>query len=343
MSDDEIPREHWQEVLEAFGAQHRSAAAAVESVGPDGMRPAGSYRPLQGVRLGADGALEVIFDDDRELVRIEDPRHLRVREGGGVHWGLELESADGTLTTLRLRNAVSADMLDGMEECVTDRSAGVRGEVDIPVAGGRVSGSLSIPAGAQGLVIFAHGSGSSRFSPRNQSVAAVLQNSGFATLLMDLLTPSEERIDEVTAELRFDIPFLARRLAEVTDWVRRQPATGELSVGYFGASTGAAAALVAAADRDDVGAIVSRGGRPDLAGDALERVTAPTLLLVGGKDEVVIRLNRMAYERLRGVRKLEIIPGASHLFEEPGALEQVAERASEWFTEWLSGRGRRVA
>jgi putative phosphoribosyl transferase len=343
MNDDEIPRQRWQEVLQAFGAQHRLAAAAVESVGPGGMQPAGNYRPLSNIRLGADGALEIVFDRDREVVRIKDPRHLRVREGGGVHWGLEIESADGTLTTLRLRNAVSADMLDGMEERVTDRSATMRGEVDIPVARGRVSGSLTIPAGPHGLVIFAHGSGSSRFSPRNQLVAAVLQKSGFATLLMDLLTPSEERIDEVTAELRFDIPFLARRLVEVTDWARRQPATRELNAGYFGASTGAAAALAAAADRDDIGAIVSRGGRPDLAGDALERVTAPTLLLVGANDDVVIGLNRIAYERLRGVRKLEIIPGASHLFEEPGTLEKVAERASEWFAQWLSGRGRQVA
>ena len=234
-------------------------------------------------------------------------------------------------------------MLDGMEEGVTDRPAVVRGEVDIPVTGGRVSGLLSIPAEAQGLVIFAHGSGSSRFSPRNQLVAAMLQQSGFATLLMDLLTPSEERIDESTAELRFDIAFLARRLAEANDWARQQPATRELSAGYFGASTGAAAALVAAAGREDIGAIVSRGGRPDLAVEALEQVRAPTLLLVGGNDDVVIRLNRIAGERLRGVSKLEIIPGASHLFAEPGTLEQVAERASEWFTQWLSGRGRRVA
>ena len=226
---------------------------------------------------------------------------------------------------------------------MTERSAATSSEIEIPVAGGRVGGSLSVPAEAQGLVIFAHGSGSSRFSPRNQSVAAALQNRGFATLLMDLLTPSEERIDDVTAELRFDIPFLARRLLEVTDWARRQPRIGDRKVGYFGASTGAAAALVAAAGRAEIGAIVSRGGRPDLAGDALERVTAPTLLLVGGNDDVVIELNRMAYERLRGAKKLEIVPGASHLFEEPGTLEMVAGRAGDWFAQWLNGRGRQVA
>ncbi len=201
-----------------------------------------------------------------------------------------------------------------------DQSAPLRSEIEIPVAAGRVSGSLSIPANPRGIVIFAHGSGSSRFSPRNQLVAATLQNQGFAALLMDLLTPSEERIDDVTAELRFDIPFLARRLADVTAWIQGQPSTRPLALGYFGASTGAAAALVAASGRDDIGAIVSRGGRPDLAGDALEHVVAPTLLLVGGNDPTVIGLNRLAYERLRGPGKLEIIPGASHLFDEPGSL-----------------------
>jgi putative phosphoribosyl transferase len=225
---------------------------------------------------------------------------------------------------------------------VADNGAVSRSDVEIPVAGERVSGSLDIPRDARGIVVFAHGSGSGRFSPRNQKVAASLQKNGLATLLMDLLTPSEERVDEVTAELRFDIPFLARRLIEVTEWVRRQPAIRGLNVGYFGASTGAAAALVAAAGRTDIGAIVSRGGRPDLAGDALERATAPTLLLVGELDVAVIRLNRIASERLRGEKKLEIVPGASHLFEEPGTLEQVAARAAEWFTRWLAAKAGRA-
>jgi dienelactone hydrolase len=223
------------------------------------------------------------------------------------------------------------------------RSAAASSEIEIPVGGGRVGGSLSVPAEARGLVIFAHGSGSSRFSPRNRMVAAALQTSGFATLLMDLLTSSEERVDDVTAELRFDIPFLARRLLDVTEWARHQATIRDLRVGYFGASTGAAAALVAAAGSNDIGAIVSRGGRPDLAGDALERVMAPTLLLVGGNDDVVIRLNQIAHERLGGAKKLEIVPGASHLFEEPGRLEIVAARASEWFAQWLNDRSRQVA
>jgi putative phosphoribosyl transferase len=219
-------------------------------------------------------------------------------------------------------------------------------EVVIPVSPNRerVSGTLAIPSAAQGIVIFAHGSGSSRFSPRNQSVAATLNQAGFATLLMDLLTPSEERIDDATAELRFDIPFLGQRLTDVTDWVRQQPATHDFGIGYFGASTGAAAALVAAAERNDIGAVVSRGGRPDLAGGALRRVRAPTLLLVGGNDTPVIGMNRTAYEQLQSEKKMEIIAGASHLFEEPGALQQVAKHATAWFTQWLpSSRARSAA
>jgi putative phosphoribosyl transferase len=218
-------------------------------------------------------------------------------------------------------------------------------EVVIPVNANRerVSGMLAIPSAAQGIVIFAHGSGSSRFSPRNQSVAATLNQAGFATLLMDLLTPSEERIDDATAELRFDIPFLGQRLADVTDWVRQQPATHDLGIGYFGASTGAAAALVAAAERNDIGAVVSRGGRPDLAGGALRQVRAPTLLLVGGNDTPVISMNRTAYEQLQGEKKMEIIAAASHLFEEPGALQQVAKHATAWFTQWLPGSKARSA
>lgn len=211
-------------------------------------------------------------------------------------------------------------------------------EVVVSIGHERVTGLLTVPPSATGIVIFAHGSGSSRFSPRNQSVALHLQRAGFATLLMDLLTPSEERVDEATAELRFDIPFLAQRLADVTDWVRRRPATRELEVGYFGASTGAAAALLAAAGRDDIRAIVSRGGRPDLASTgALLKVTAPTLLLVGGDDTPVIAMNRAAYGQLRCEKKLEVITGATHLFAEPGALDQVTEHAAAWFALWLSG------
>ncbi|MEO8725399.1 MAG: dienelactone hydrolase family protein, partial [Acidobacteriaceae bacterium] len=187
-------------------------------------------------------------------------------------------------------------------------------EVAIPLGQEQVSGTLALAPAATGIVIFAHGSGSSRFSPRNQAVALHLQHAGLATLLVDLLTPSEERMDEATAELRFDIPFLAARLAAVTDWVRQQPATSKREIAYFGASTGAAAALLAAAARDDIRAIVSRGGRPDLAGDVLPSVEAPTLLLVGGNDTPVIAMNRTAYDQLLCEKKMQIIPGASHLF-----------------------------
>ncbi len=208
--------------------------------------------------------------------------------------------------------------------------------ISLPVASGEtVAGDLVVPAEAGGIVVFAHGSGSSRLSARNRAVAAVLQARGLATLLFDLLSTSEEARDEVTAELRFDIAFLAGRLREVIAHVRGSEDVAALSLGLFGASTGAAAALVAAADDPSVGAIVSRGGRPDLA-SGLERVTAPTLLLVGSLDTPVIGMNRWAFERL-GARdkQLVIVPGASHLFEERGKLEEVARLAADWFGRWL--------
>ena len=210
-------------------------------------------------------------------------------------------------------------------------------DVVVPVDGVRLAGDLSIPDQAIGIVLFAHGSGSSRHSPRNRFVARVLQEAQLATLLIDLLTEAEEAVDTRTAHLRFDIALLASRLASVTDWLRRDPATASLALGYFGASTGAGAALVAAAARPaDVGAIVSRGGRPDLAGDALERVRAPTLLIVGGNDPLVLDLNRQALAHLPGTKRLVVVPGATHLFEEPGALEQVAALARDWFVRYLA-------
>jgi dienelactone hydrolase len=209
--------------------------------------------------------------------------------------------------------------------------------------GERVSGDLVVPSGAAGIVVFAHGSGSGRLSSRNRRVAATLQEAGFATLVFDLLTPSEEERDEVTGELRFDIPFLGERLRAVTDWVGKNAELSALPLGYFGASTGAAAALVAAAGAPGEGrtpsvdAIVSRGGRPDLAGEALARVEAPTLLIVGSLDVRVIEMNRAAYERLRSREKrLVIVPGASHLFEEPGKLDEVARLAADWFERYLA-------
>lgn len=200
-----------------------------------------------------------------------------------------------------------------------------------------LEGNLNLPEGARGIVLFAHGSGSSRHSPRNRYVAQLLNEAGFATLLVDLLTAEEEAIDLRTAQLRFDIGLLGARLAGVTDWVVQYPHTQSLQIGYFGASTGAAAALVAAAERPAaIGAVVSRGGRPDLAGRYLPRVRAPTLLIVGGNDFQVIELNRAAFEQLRCEKELVIIPGATHLFEEPGALDQVAQQAREWFQRYLA-------
>jgi pimeloyl-ACP methyl ester carboxylesterase len=200
-----------------------------------------------------------------------------------------------------------------------------------------LQGDLRIPSAAEGIVVFAHGSGSGRHSPRNRFVADVLVSTGMATLLIDLLTEDEEIIDQRTAELRFDIRLLAERLGGVTDWLAGDPSTAGLSIGYFGASTGAAAALIAAAERSQlVRAIVSRGGRPDLAGPVLRRVAQPTLLIVGGEDDVVIHLNRQALQELGGIKQLVIIPGATHLFEEPGALEQVAALASDWFRRYLA-------
>ncbi len=205
-------------------------------------------------------------------------------------------------------------------------------EVQIQAGPAVLSGNLHIPDGAAALVLFAHGSGSSRHSPRNQFVARSLNNAGLATLLFDLLTPEEESIDTRTAELRFNIGLLAERLVHATKWAKRQEQTRDLRVGYFGSSTGGGAALVAAAEvPEDVGAVVSRGGRPDLADEALPKVQAPTLLIVGGNDDVVIELNEQARDRMRCEVKLEIVPGATHLFEEPGALEKVAKLASDWF------------
>ncbi|KEF41657.1 MAG: hypothetical protein ER33_10310 [Cyanobium sp. CACIAM 14] len=211
-------------------------------------------------------------------------------------------------------------------------------EVSVASAGAELAGLLTLPQPAQGLVLFAHGSGSSRFSHRNRSVAAVLVQAGLATLLFDLLTAAEERIDAVDRSLRFDIPLLSRRLVGAIDWAGRHEELATLPIGLFGASTGAAAALAAAAARPEpVAAVVSRGGRPDLAHLALSEVRCPTLLLVGGQDFEVLALNRQAAQQLHAPHALRVVPGASHLFEEPGALEQVAHEARDWFLRHLAG------
>jgi dienelactone hydrolase len=202
----------------------------------------------------------------------------------------------------------------------------------------QLAGSLDVPEDARGIVIFAHGSGSSRHSPRNQQVAQALRDAGVGTLLFDLLTREEEEVDRETGHLRFDVDLLAGRLETATEWAMAQPELRGLPIGFFGASTGAAAALIAAARLDDlVAAVVSRGGRPDLAGSYLPRVSAPTLLLVGERDTPVIELNREAYARMRCTRELIIVPRATHLFEEPGALEQVAALAIGWFHQHFAG------
>jgi putative phosphoribosyl transferase len=212
-------------------------------------------------------------------------------------------------------------------------------EVRIPAGRATLDGNLTIVDEAIGLVLFVHGSGSSRHSPRNQFVARTLNNAGLATLLFDLLTPEEEIVDARTAELRFDIDLLAERLVHATKWAQAQALTRDLRIGYFGSSTGGGAALVAAAQLpNDIGAVVSRGGRPDLAGDCLPKVKTPTLLIVGGEDHVVIDLNEQARAQMTCEVKIDIVPGATHLFEEPGALEQVAKLASDWFTSHLAAQ-----
>lgn len=207
----------------------------------------------------------------------------------------------------------------------------------MPARGASLTGDLALPEGAQELVLFAHGSGSSGFSSRNRHIARLLNEAGQATLLIDLLTPDEEAVDQETVDLRFEIDLLAERLTATVDWLKSNPDTRKLRIGLFGAGTGAAAALVSAASRPKaVGAVVSRGGRPDLAGPALRKVKAATLLVVGGDDSTVLELNGEAYQELRCEKKLLIIPGATHLFEEPGALDEVARLARQWFDAHLT-------
>jgi dienelactone hydrolase len=233
-------------------------------------------------------------------------------------------NAPETVTGLADGTSIARRSIDDMEH----RS------IAIDVGAVVLEGELAVPDAPRAVVVFAHGSGSGRHSPRNQHVAKKLRDAGLATLLFDLLTPEEEHAEQRTRHLRFDIGMLARRLVGARDWLRRSPSLAPLAIGYFGASTGAAAALVAAAlAPDGIAAVVSRGGRPDLAGDALQLVRAPTLLIVGSNDEVVLELNRAALAELAAPGRLEIVPGAGHLFEEPGALDRVARLACEWFRE----------
>ena len=301
----------------ATGGTARAAIAALRGLGP--------RRIIFAVPVAAVQAAELLARAADELIAVEVPDDL-IAIGA---WYQDFRQVGDDEVAGLLGH-------DAQAEAPAADATAAEETVRIDVDGVALEGNLTIPAGARGLVIFAHGSGSSRFSPRNGYVASVLQAAGLGTLLMDLLTADEERVDEVTRELRFDIDFLAERVACAVDWAARAPATRGLAIGCFGSSTGAAAALVAAAARPDhVAAVVSRGGRPDLAGDALARVRAPTLLLVGGEDRVVIGLNREALHALDCEKKLTIIPGATHLFEEPGTLARVAALAADWFARHL--------
>lgn len=228
-----------------------------------------------------------------------------------------------------------------MAATTATRGISDRGEIQIKAGPVLLNGELNVPENATGIVLFAHGSGSSRHSPRNQYVARVIRDSGVGTLLCDLLTRQEEAIDNYTREFRFDINLLARRLIATTEWLAGVTEASHLRPGYFGASTGGAAALIAAAEfGTKVGAVVCRGGRPDLADNALRRVKAPTLLIVGGLDQPVIKMNQDAFAELQCMKELKIVPGATHLFEEPGKLEEVANLAAEWFLKYLRWPGR---
>ena len=221
-------------------------------------------------------------------------------------------------------------------KAITTAEEGIASEVRIPVGAVTLTGDLIIPADARGIVLFAHGSGSSRHSPRNQFVARVIRNAGVGTLLFDLLTPSEEEEERWTRHLRFNIELLAERLVDASVWIKSNERTRDLRIGYFGSSTGAAAALIAAAQAgEQVGAVVSRGGRPDLAGAFLSQVRSPTLLIVGGLDYQVIGLHQEPFDKLQCEKEMVIVPGATHLFEEPGTLEQVASLAADWFQKHL--------
>ncbi len=314
-----------------------TAKAALRAIRKEGPR-----RIIFAVPVCASDTARALADEVDELLCLEAPPYF----GAVGLWYQDFEQTSDE-EVLELLSRAREGTAEAAPRETTPRGPNSDEARSVTVtAGGRIplEGDLRIPAGARGIVLFAHGSGSSRFSPRNRFVADVLFQAGLATLLIDLLTAREESIDRVTAALRFNIGLLAERLVDVTDWIARQPETGSLQIGYFGSSTGAAAALIAAARRPErIGAIVSRGGRPDLAGPALSAVRAPTLLIVGGADRQVIQLNKEAMARMTAPTELRIIPGATHLFEEPGALEQVAQLAAEWFVRHLGAAGQAKA
>jgi len=363
----EIPAEQWIGFFDSFSRQHEGWLASIEITEGNAKRTELRDRPLEGISCDQIGARDEIYlsFDGGEGVNLTHPvrNPMKVvfrRDIEGAHEGIDLNSADGSLTSVRFRIPAKPETLDGLlteanlapacgNSLAGRRKSNAQSASDpsvmafhLPAEGVLLDGELTIPTSAKGVVLFAHGSGSSRHSPRNQYVARVLQQASFATLLMDLLTMEEERRDRRTAGLRFDIELLARRLTAVTWWIKDQSATANLHIGYFGASTGAAAALVAAARlTGKVSAIVSRGGRPDLAGMALHKVIAPTLLIVGENDPEVLAHNREAYYAIPSEKKMEIVPRATHLFEERGALERVAQLARDWFDAHLASPGRK--
>jgi putative phosphoribosyl transferase len=304
----------------ATGATMIAAVRAVRQLGPARVIVAAPV-----IAASTKALLEAEADD---VECVEAPEHFLAVGAWYQHFD---QTSDAEVETL-LRQPT------GLEKADAPVAKTVAQTLEIPAPGGVLTGDLTVPHGAVALVVFAHGSGSSRLSPRNRDVAAELQKRGFATLLFDLLTPEEESVDQYTAEFRFDLPRLARRLVAVTDWIAIQDKARGLPIGYFGASTGAAAALIAASARPNtVHAVVSRGGRPDLADAALEHVLAPTLLVVGGNDREVQTLNRNARHQMRNAHvELVIVPGASHLFEEPGTLGQVIRTAADWFETYLA-------
>lgn len=320
----------------ATGSSMRAAIQALRQ-----MKPA---RIVVAVPVAPQSTCSRLGREVDELVCVHSPQDFYAI---GQFYEDFSQTADEEVTELlrqaaepSLQNVAQDDPSDpeGRSNMIPGRqsqSDGIKREVSIELIEATLEGTLVLPNHADGLVLFAHGSGSSRHSPRNRYVAQVLQAHGIATLLFDLLTRSEESIDQYSGELRFDIPFLAKRLVGATKWILNSPDTKDLKVGYFGASTGAGAALMAAAELSNVmSAVVSRGGRPDLAGDALELVQVPTLLIVGGDDKPVIGMNREALAKLKSPdKKLVIVPGATHLFEEPGTLEEVARIAAEWFSD----------
>ncbi|MBA2664582.1 MAG: phosphoribosyltransferase [Bradymonadaceae bacterium] len=317
----------------ATGATMLAATRAVRELEPAKL--------VVAVPVGSTQACALMSENADEVVCLKTPSPFF---GVGAWYGDFEQTTDSEVHLLLERGrqvhkrsdepAVEQSARRGAEERSPMRESLVR----VTTENVTLEASLCVPRGAQGIVLFAHGSGSSRFSARNRFVAAALHEHGLGTLLIDLLTPDEEIVDRRTRHLRFDIGLLARRLIGAVDWLTLNEATQTLRIGLFGASTGAAAALIAAAARpDSIRALVSRGGRSDLAADAVSAVTAPTLLIVGGEDAQVIELNRQVLGPLGGLARLEIIEGASHLFPEPGALEQVAELAGDWFERFLSG------